>query len=150
MDRRGFSFLQDLLCVTVAMVATCLLMVGMASLHAASVEQDRQRQLAVDAWKLCDGIIGYDGVLHDGKRGLFDPERLNSTDAAGIRVGLRIVGGFRITILAVGDHQVARASWNWSSGLPKGDTGACVTSATVQLNEGEVVSVRVLVTIWRD
>ena len=136
--------------MTVAMVATCMLMVGMASLHAASAEQDRQRQLVEDAWRLCDGILGYDAVLHDGTRGLFDPEKLNSTDMASIRAGLRIAGGFQITISAIGDHQVARAPWNWSSGPPKGDTGACLTSATVQLNEAGVAPVRVLVTIWRD
>jgi len=150
MDRRGFSFLQDLLCVTVAMAATCMLMVGMASLHAASTEQDRQRELAEDAWRLCDGIIGYDGVLHDDTRGLFDPGRLNSTDAAGLRAGLKIAGGFQITISAMGDRQAVRLSWNWSSGPPNGDTGACVTSATVQLNEAEVVPARVLVIMWRD
>lgn len=150
MDRCGFAFVQELFCLSVVMVAISLLVVNLASIYAADVERQKRRQLEDEAGRVATAILEYDRILHEGRRGLFDLERLNKTELNDLMADLRIGGGFQLRIGPVSiPGWRGELSWTWSSEPPAPDSGTCVTSAAIQVNQIEIIPTRVLVSVWR-
>ena len=150
MNKQGFTFLQDLFCLLVAVIATSLLLLNLATFYIAYQSDERQRELTDEARRICSSLLEYDKISHEGKSGLFESRKLQKLDVANLQIDLRIDKGFQLQIQEVHTQEgIEGSTWSWSSGTPQDDRGACVSSGAIWIVDGKVSPAKIVYWTWR-
>jgi hypothetical protein len=137
-----FEDVYVLLLVVVGMGVFLASLVG-AYVGYAAFQEDLAFQRDADAFLAA--FLSFEPVLHEGRRGLFDAERLANLTLERVRAELRTPYAFRL--LAV-DVQ-GTFSWELATGEPAEVRRAATTSANLWVGEGDVRGLRVTAVLWR-